>query len=280
MTAINRDRKTVTDAIRLLFGLRATDELILTPSTGVALRLVLRALGIRDVFRTREEYFAREHFPGSRVRTLASTSAMQPRARSRQACLLTSPVSWRGVLQRTPTVKTSTAILIVDAAHVGALGFPYRPPQPAKIVVGDLNKWWLGSHAPACGFVAVHSSKLRPLLRREFATLYLATDSTRLSRASRWLEPDAVGRVASEIRRTTLRRAILRQRADENLALARRVAEMLDLPAPASSILLLPRSRAALKLPFGLERSRLVWTLPDGSRRIVCRADSLRSARS
>lgn len=271
-TAVIAARRQLVDAVRFLFALGSESDVVLVPSTGVAVRLALLALGVRRVRRSRYEYFSARHLPDFDVQTVTRLALTELDEISERTCALVSPVTWRGLIQPVPGGVGKGEILIVDAAHVGARGYPFIVPAETHLVIGDLNKWVLGPNAAPCGFLIVRHSHHQQLIRSAFASLYLATERGS-KRASRWMDRIGVVNAASELATLNLSETACRSRRDANMRLVRRLAMLSGLPAPPSAILQVPAAKAAVRLPAWLERSGLVWNEVGGGRRVLCRAD-------
>lgn len=220
----------------------ADDRLILAPGILVALRLILPALGARSLSFRPGEYYDLGHFPGFQAGHDA---------------LIASVVTWKGDLPPLPRTKS---LLVADATHIGAAGFPSVRALDADVVVGDSAKW-IAPPGFECrvAWLWFSNDALFRRARAAVARLYLATTGTDPSLCSRWISPADVRATLARLKGVT--RETLAARHARNLDLRERLTGSRGPTAIAWM------RRAVPGLPS--------WRRPDGVR-VLCRADVAR----
>jgi hypothetical protein len=172
----------------------------------------------------------------------------------------------------------SRPLLVADCTHAGAAGFPSLAELGADIICGDAGKWILPTEWESkIAFFWFGTAALALAAGRAFAPFFLATHVQDETPSARWLDPAEVLAVARWFHKRQPRRAALLRRYRASLALAARLADHYGVPRPSTICAL--RLNAATPedaLLRKLGRRRLVWRLPGGEIRILCRADACR----
>lgn len=163
-------------------------------------------------------------------------------------------------------------MLILDASHAGAAGFPSLAETQADLIVGDPEKWLLPpSIEVRVSFGWVRNRAVVPVVKRQLGPFFGSLHSPdRLARLSRWVNSSEVEHVLHSLpptdRDSTLSRHL------RNLTLGRHLALELGTPPPETAIIWL--NGRPTDPPDWLADERLVWEV-DGGTRIMCRADTV-----
>ena len=262
----------------------AASAVVLAPGTLAGLRLVFAALGVRRVLLSAGEYFAASSFPDLRVEVVDVYDLLEVVARRRPGAVILSAVTWQGELLPLASVfrhirarlggRARAPLLVADYAHAGAAGFPRVADSAADIVVGDVTKWITPPSWPdRIGYLWFRSAVHRALARRLFAPFYLACEKPTAALEARWVDPQAVEKVAAFRMSAKPTRGELVERAANDLALARRMAGWCSEPQPTSSLLWVESAAGVAKIPTWVEDQGLLWRPASGGARVMCRSD-------
>jgi hypothetical protein len=265
-----------------VYGAAPAGAVFLAPGTLVGLRLIFDALRVRRVALSAGEYFDRGSFPGRKVDLVRPAALPDHVVHRRCDAVVVSVVTWRG--ERLPVdslfreirrrLGTRAPLLVADFAHAGAAGFPRVGETLAHLVVGDAAKWITPPDWPdRLAFLWFRTPGLRLLAKRVFAPFYLAGPRPGATLEARWVDPHAVAEVTAWQRRHRVRRAGLLRRHRADLKLATKVADRCGVPAPTSSLVWIASAAAAQRLPPSLRSTSLLWRLPGGGARVMCRSD-------
>lgn len=267
-----------------VYGATPDAAVYLAPGTLVGLRLVLESLGVKRVALTAGEYFDPSSFPAARV-DVARASALTAHLERRPAdAVVVSVVTWRG--ERLPLealfrqirrrMGAEAPLLVADFSHAGAAGFPRVADSGADIVVGDVTKWITSPQAPdRLAYLWFRTAALRQLARRVFAPFYLAAARPASALEARWVDPEAVARIAERRRADPITRRALVRRHREDVKLAIRLARRCRAPAPSSPLLWIRSAAGIARLPGWVAERSLLWRPPgrEGGARVTCRSD-------
>ena len=286
MTArIPEDYRRAREVRKLLadvYGAAPEDAVFLAPGTLIGLRGILGSLRIGRLALSAGEYFDRSCFPTSRVELVKVEALLAHVVQTRPDAVLLSVVTWKGA--RLPLealfadirmrLGSAAPLLVADFSHAGAAGFPKVTETGADIVMGDATKWITPPESPdRLGYVWFRTEGHRSLAGQVFAPFYLAGVKPRAELEARWVDPEAVRRIAefcasSKVTRTRL---VARHKAD--LALAERVAERCGAAHPTSPLVWLSSAAALKNVPKWLQHESLLWRAPGGGVRVTCRSD-------
>lgn len=262
-----------------------TGQIILTPSSLVALRLIFAALNVQKLLMTKEEYYTPSHFPGIATSVVPTRELAHTLNSSQTDAAIMSVVTWQGRRLDIETIFSGdgahrgrkSPLRIADGSHIGAAGWPSAEQLNADIVFGDPARWIARPVSKQnLGFIWLRSKALWKQLVPFFAPFYLALETPTRLRQSRWIDPKLVHRTAKYFAALRLNRTSLCRRHIKNMSLASTLAQTLGIPAPNTAIVWLPRRKDHKALqPF--RRSGLLWAPSSGGTRVMCWADSLRN---
>lgn len=269
-----------------LFQLKARGRIILTSSSLIGLRFVFQMLGVESVMLSSLEYYNARSFRGLRVNMTSPAKLVAEVRRRKPKAVILSTVSWRG--QRLDVQSLfhelrkacgkACPLLIADDSHAGAAGFQSASSLGADIVFGVPTRWLSQSvQKDHLGFLWVANAALYKRISPAFEAFFLALDRPPDSQQSRWIEPRAIEEAVELFDRLKLSKNALQARHDSNMELARVTAAALKLASPESALLVAPATNAKHPLVQDLRKAGLVWDLPDGKMRIMCRADLFRT---
>lgn len=265
-----------------VYGAAPAEAVFLVPGTLVGLRVILGSLRIGRLALSAGEYFDRSCFPTSRVEPVKVEALLAHVVQTRPDAVLLSIVTWKGT--RLPLealfadirarLGNGAPLLVADFSHAGAAGFPQVTESGADIVIGDATKWITPPESPdRLGFIWFRTEGHRTLAGQVFAPFYLAGVKPRSKLEARWVDPEAVRRIAAfrASGRVTRARLVARHKAD--LALAESVAARCGAPQPTSPLVWLSSAAALKKVPKWLRHESLLWKAPGGGLRVTCRSD-------
>ncbi len=281
---IQADYALARDARRLVLDVygAASESVVLAPGTLAALRLMFGALDVKRVTLSAGEYFDETGFPASRVDVVEPEVLLESVLRRPPGAVIASIVTWRG--DRLPLESLFEAIraklgdrsplLVADFAHAGAAGFPRVADVGADIVAGDVTKWITPPDWPdRIGWLWLRTEALVELAQRVFAAFYLALPKPGTKLAARWVDPDAVGKVALFRRSARIARSRLLERFKGDIALATRIATWCGAPLPSSCLVWVRPAEGIAKIPKWAGELGLLWHPPRGGVRVMCRSD-------
>ncbi len=260
----------------------ASASVVLAPGTLAALRAVFASLGVRRVALSEGEYFDAASFPETEVQVAHVDALLAGVVRRPPDALVLSVVSWHG--DRLPLeavfrqvrrrLGSRAPLLVADFAHAGAAGFPKATEVGADIVVGDVTKWITPpTWADKLAWIWVRSAEHRALAQRLFASFYLALAKPTSKLEARWVDPDAVEKIAAFRMSAKPTRRELVERYAKDLALAKRMAGWCGASEPSSSLLWIKSAAGVAKIPSWAADLGLVWQPPAGGARVMCRSD-------
>jgi hypothetical protein len=264
-----------------LFRIGPTERIVLAPGILIGLQILFRSLGVRRLHLTDQEYYTQAHFPELKVGTLGIDHYLAPRRPPRPDALVVSLVTFRGealpiagVFRRVRAVYGRRHPLLV----AGAAGFPSLADLGADIICGDAGKWILPAEWESkIAFFWFRTAALASAAGRAFAPFFLATHGQDELPHARWLDPAEVLAVARWFKKRPPARAALLRRHRASLSLAARLADHYGVPRPSNICALrLDAATPEDALLKKLGRRHLVWRMPGGDIRILCRADACR----
>lgn len=258
-------------------------QLIFSPGILVAMRLLLPVLNVRRLLLTDQEYYQPSHFPAVEVKRARLEDLHLTTKSWRPDALLLSLVSWKG--ERLPVNEliarirsnAGAPLVFIDTSHAGAAGYPSLDEIDADVFFGDICKWLLRPNQLLnLSFLAARS-EVASKVAAAFKGLYLAFPVPDDLHAARWVDPEVVRNAVEQLEGRPLNRAHFVSQHTENLRLAVRVAQALQIPfdpgaANATALLWTDDERAAQELPAELLEQCLLWHVPGRGCRIACRA--------
>jgi hypothetical protein len=264
-----------------LFLARPADQIVLAPGILVGLQMFLHHLGIRRLALSAEEYYSARHFPNLEVRQFAAEDFVDSARKWQPDAVLASIVGWRGRIlpiqkwfeELHSSQLPDRPLLIADYSHAGACGFPPANELNADVVCGDPAKWILDPQHENLAFLWFSSKELFRRIRSAFVPLYLALPDPENLLFSRWLEPRVLESTLSHME-SGLNRRILRDRHRGNLELSEHLLALTGgRGRTGSTMLWLDRMPNPELIPGWMREHQLIWELPEGAVRIMCRAD-------
>jgi hypothetical protein len=264
-----------------LFLAQPADQIVLTPGILAGLQILFGHLGIKRLALSEEEYYGARHFPNLEVRYFAAADFVDSVSRWSPDAALVSLVGWRGKVlpvqkwfehlsSHRPSERT---LLIADYSHAGACGFPAANELNADVVCGDPAKWILDQQHENLAFLWFGPEKLFREVRPPFAPFYLALSDPEDLLFSRWIEPRVLESTLSRME-SRLDRRILCDRHSRNLELSERLSVLVaGRGRTGSAILWLDGAPLPEAIPGWMSERQLIWKLPEGAVRIMCRAD-------
>jgi hypothetical protein len=260
----------------------ASSAVVLAPGTLAGLRLIFPSLGVKRVVLSEGEYFGAASFPDARVDVVSADGLLEVVVRRPPDAVVLSAVTWRGErLSVGPIFRhirkrlgAKAPLLVADFAHAGAAGFPRVAEVGADIVVGDVTKWITPpSWSDKLAWLWFRAPEHRALARRVFASFYLALGRPSSALEARWVDPDAVEKVAAFRLSAKVTRRRLVERHAQDHALARRMARSCGAPEPSSSLVWVRSAAGIAKIPKWARDVGLLWHPPGGGVRVMCRSD-------
>jgi len=272
-------RRTISE----LFEVSRPDRVVLTPGILVGLRILFSHLRIERILLTGEEYYGESHFPGATVQVASCEAIPELLEKHDFQALVASPASWQGVRQPVvelfggirKTFGSKAPLLVADCAHAGSIGFPSIESLGADVVCGDLEKWILPPEWNSrVAFLWFRTHRLFAKAAEAFRPFFLATEFSGAAMMARWVSPADVLTVSKWLSALGTTREQLRQRHLADMKLARHLASRLHRSEmPETSILWLEEDQLAGETIEDLEKRGLVWRLPGGGVRVLCRSD-------
>jgi hypothetical protein len=264
-----------------LFLAQPADQIVLAPGILAGLQMLFSHLGIKRLALSEEEYYGARHFPNLEVRSFAAGDFTDSVSRWNPDAVLVSVVGWRGKVlpvqkwfdQLRRRQSSRHPLLIADYSHAGACGFPAANDLNADVVCGDPAKWILDQQHENLAFLWFGPEKLFREIRPPFAPFYLALPDPEDLLYSRWIEPRVLESTLSRME-NGLDRRILCDRHSRNLELSEGLSVLLGGRGRTGSALLwLDGASLPEAVPGWMGDRQLIWKLPDGAVRIMCRAD-------
>lgn len=264
-----------------LFLAQPAEQIVLAPGILAGLQILFGHLGIKRLALSEEEYYGARHFPNLEVRYFAAADFVDSVSRWNPDAALVSIVGWRGKVL--PVQKwfehlrsrrpSDHPLLIADYSHAGACGFPAANELNADVVCGDPAKWILDQQHENLAFLWFGPEKLFREVRSPFAPFYLALPDPEDLLFSRWIEPRVLESTLNRME-SGLNREILCDRHSRNLELSERLSALMGGGGrTGSAILWLDGASLTEALPGWMSERQLIWKLPEGAVRIMCRAD-------
>ena len=283
-----REARLVRRLVEGVHGAAPAGAVFLAPGTLAGLRLMFASLGVRRVVLSDDEYFDRSAFPAGRVEVVRFESLAAHVVRRRPHAVLVSVVTWRGrrnaieecFREIRARLGGDSPLLVADASHAGAAGFPRVTALGADIVLGDVGKWITPpAWSDQLGFLWLRAGKLRAVARRVFAPYYLAGVRPGCRLEARWVDPGVVARIVAWQRdnRVTRRKLLARHKID--MALAALVAARCGLPSPSSALVWMESAAAIRRIPKWAGETGQLWRPQGGGARVMCRSDAPPTAR-
>lgn len=265
-----------------IYAAAPSQAVFLAPGALAALRLLFASLGVGRVVLSTGEYFDRWCFPTARVDLVPAERLLSHVVRHRPGAVVLSIVTWRGerlALESSyreirARLGADAPLLVADLAHAGAAGFPTVTETNADIVVGDATKWITPPQWPdRVGYLWFRTRGLRLVARRVFAPFYLAGVRPGAALQARWVDPEAVAKIAAWRRtsRVTRRDLLARHRVD--MRFAKMIAERCGVPSPSTPLVWVASPAKIRRMPRWVGDKGLLWRPPGGGARVMCRSD-------
>lgn len=265
-----------------VYGAAPSGAVFLAPGMLVALRLVFESLAVRSVVLSAGEYFDRACFPSARVDLVEPDRLLSHVVRRRPDAVVLSIVTWRG--ERLPVeslfreirarLGAKAPLLVADFCHAGAAGFPRVTAANADIVAGDVTKWITPPQWPdRLAYLWFGGADLRRVAGRVFARFYLAGVRHGAALEARWVDPDAVAKIAEWRRSSRVTRRGLLARYATDLKLAKAIVERCGVPAPSAPLVWIASEAGIKRIPQWVRGRGLLWQPPGGGARVMCRSD-------
>lgn len=282
---LHRKARRIAQTFSVLFDAPPSSRIVLAPGILVGLQVLFAKLQVRRILLGDGEYYGAPHFPVQRVFSGDVDQLLKLTKECRPDAVIVSVVTWRGKVLpcaklfseiRRARRRERAPLLVADYSHAGAIGFPSVKKLGADLVCGGPGKWltpptWDSKLA----FLWFASSSLFSEAKVAFAPFFLALDQEPPFLVSRWIDPGEIRALDAWLRNQRLNRAALKARHRADREVASRLAARFEMDCPESNILWLPRRHAADRIVEKLDRLGLVWRMPDGKIRILCRAEAM-----
>lgn len=289
---LNMDSVTAAGIVRsricALLSCADVAALFFTPSSLVALRIILPILGIRRLLLTDREYYTKSHFAGIETSICAFQDVMETVDRLRPDAVIVSVVGWQGAsipdlnfFQNLRSAAGGSTLLLADYGHAGAIGFPGVDELSADLTFGTPSRWiapWTAKDQ--LGFLCARSQEVTIKLTEVFRAFYLATADDRLKLQSRWVDPAVIAQLWAWLEEHPVERADLACQHERNMRVARALAADLGLKSRIDSAILWLAEKSEHPSLNPFRRAGLVWDPPTGGTRILCREDILKQRAS
>lgn len=266
-----------------LFAINQSNDIVLMPGILVFLQGCLRALDINSMITSQEEYYEPQHLPNVLLKLEDERSIAPCVTQNRTDAVLISQVSWLGrelnckaIIHELRNSGGPQPIIIVDYSHAGAIGFPPIHEIDADIIVGDVEKWIRNeAWGSPLAFAVVKNQNVMHQLEKHLAPFYLALAHESDMRMARWVDPRTLREILNEFEDRSLSRPKLLERYKRNMRLAKRVMGCCDPQNDSHCTIVVCDEFNDSELLSSLRSKGLVWDLPDGRMRIICRSDVL-----